>query len=230
MLEQKLTICPQQHWVSKLLGFDFLVDYYTGSLNTVADALSRRDEAELVLCALSALLVMWFDEVRGEIQDNTKLTALREQIIAGQVDSRWSVHDGLILYKDRVYLLPMSPLISAMILGVHRGTHEGVLKTLNHVKANFYWKGMLRSIQDFIQACTTCQQNKSNNLHLVGLLQPLAIPKQIWSDISMDFIEGLLCSHRKSVILVVVDRFSKAAHFLALAHPFTATSVAQIFL
>ena len=42
----------------------------------------------------------------------------------------------------------------------------------------------------------------------------------------MDFIEGLSKVGGKSVILTVVDRFSKHAHFIALGHPYTATSVA----
>jgi hypothetical protein len=45
----------------------------------------------------------------------------------------------------------------------------------------------------------------------------------------MDFIEGLPKVSSKSVILIVVDRFSKYAHFIALSHPYTATSVARAF-
>jgi hypothetical protein len=45
----------------------------------------------------------------------------------------------------------------------------------------------------------------------------------------MDFIEALPKVHGKSVILTVVDRFSKAAHFIPLGHPYTATSVARAF-
>jgi transposase InsO family protein len=45
----------------------------------------------------------------------------------------------------------------------------------------------------------------------------------------MDFVEGLPKSKNKDTILVVIDKFTKYAHFLPLSHPYTAMSIAQIF-
>jgi hypothetical protein len=74
---------------------------------------------------------------------------------------------------------------------------------------------------------STC---KSERIHPPGLLQPLPIPSGAWQDLTMDFIEGLPKSEGYDTILVVVDRFSKYAHFLPLKHPFSAAIVAQVFL
>jgi len=74
-----------------------------------------------------------------------------------------------------------------------------------------------------------CQRYKADLSPPGGLLQPLSIPGAIWVDLSMDFIEGLPKSRRKDTILVVVDRLSKYAHFLTLAHPFSAVTVAQLY-
>ena len=49
-----------------------------------------------------------------------------------------------------------------------------------------------------------------------GLLHPLPIPRRAWSHIFLDFITGLIPSQGNDVILVIIDRFSKACRFLPL--------------
>lgn len=46
----------------------------------------------------------------------------------------------------------------------------------------------------------------------------------------MDFIGGSPTSEGKEVILVIVDKFTKYAHFSTLSHPFRALDVANMFL
>lgn len=70
------------------------------------------------------------------------MTALHEKKQVGLAESQWSVQDGLILYKNWVYVSLDSPSISAIIIGIHGNTHEGILKTLQLMKSDFYWKGM----------------------------------------------------------------------------------------
>nr|GEW54628.1 putative mitochondrial protein [Tanacetum cinerariifolium] len=78
--------------------------------------------------------------------------------------------------------------------------------------------------------CDVCQRSKDDLAAYPGLLQQLPNLKRIWSDISMHFIVGLPRSQEKAVIIVVVDRLNKYAYFMALSHPYTASSVAQAFL
>ncbi|KAL0540284.1 hypothetical protein IC582_024518 [Cucumis melo] len=72
------------------------------------------------------------------------------------------------------------------------------------------------------------QQN--TDLSPARLLMPLEILDTIWSEISMNFIDGLPKYEGHEVIMVVVDRRSKHGHFIALKHPYTAKTVADAFV
>ena len=122
-----------------------------------------------------------------------------------------------------------SSLLPVVLQLAHTAGHEGVQKTLQRLRLDFAVDHDRSVVQDFVRSCSTCQKNKTEALHPAGLLQPLDVPTQVWSDISIDFVEGLPKVNGKSVILTVVDRFSKYAHFLPLGHPYTASSVARAF-
>lgn len=75
---------------------------------------------------------------------------------------------------------------------------------------------MKKDIKDMVASCTNCQQHKYETLSLSGYLQPLPIPSQVWTNISMDFIVGHPPYKGKTVIWVVVDRLSKVCTFLGI--------------
>lgn len=85
-------------------------------------------------------------------------------------------------------------------------------------------------MENHIRNCPVCQVTKSEHVHIPGLLNPLKVPDMAWTHISMDFVEGLPKSKGKDVILVVVDRLTKYAHFIALSHPYTVEEVVQVFM
>ena len=233
LLEQRLSTSPQVHWISKLLGFDFSVEFRSGMTNKVADALSRRDdngpEEVSQLHALQSSTSGILSRIRQEIKTNERLGELRDRIIRGEESELWEAKDGLIFRKGVVYLDSNSELMREVMIGFHNFGHEGVQKTMECIRRDFYWKGWKKSIQEFVSTCQVCQKNKWETVQPAGLMQPLTIPTKIWADISMDFVEALPKVSGKTVILVVVDRFSKYAHFIALSHPYTAVSVAQAF-
>jgi hypothetical protein len=89
---------------------------------------------------------------------------------------------------------------------------------------------MKKYVHDMVQSCMTYQMAKPDRTNSPGLLQPLPIPNGAWQIITLDFIEGLPLSSNVDYILVVVDKFTKYTHFVALKHPYTTASVARLFM
>lgn len=77
-----------------------------------------------------------------------------------------------------------------------------------------------------MKQCVVCQQAKHDHNHPTGLLKPLPIQEGAWQPVTMDFVEGLPSYEGYNSILVV-DRYTKSAHFIPLKHPFTAPGVAH---
>ena len=101
---------------------------------------------------------------------------------------------------------------------LHSVPYSGYLgfhKTLKKIQQNFYWPDHTVEIRDFVLSCEVCQAEKSVHRLPAGLLQPLQLPEQKWTDVSMDFIMGLPETDTKNDgILTVVDRATKMVHLV----------------
>jgi hypothetical protein len=142
--------------------------------------------------------------------------------------------EGLLLYKNIVYVPNDQELKLAILKEMHNVTyvgHPGYQKTVAVVKSHYFWPGMKKEIVEYIARCMECQKVKAEHRHPVGLLQPLPIPEWKWDVVTMDFITGLpRTSKQHDSIMVVVDKLTKAAHFIPLKTTHRAADVADIFL
>nr|GEW94107.1 reverse transcriptase [Tanacetum cinerariifolium] len=182
--------------------YDYEIVYKKGSENVVADALSRMDSS-------GELLQIYVSSVSSGVWDKVK-DKEGEVVVGNDPELRKELvqhfHDEAI------------------------GGHSGAHVTMKNLGSLFYCKGLKKMVKQMIRDCNVCQRQKLDLSAYPGLIQPLSIPERIWKEISMNFIKKLPTSHGKSVILVVVDRLRKYAHFIPLTHPFTASQVAQVLL
>jgi hypothetical protein len=108
--------------------------------------------------------------------------------------------------------------------------HLGYHKTLKKLQQNFYWPDHTIDVRDFVLGCEVCQSEKSVHKLPAGLLQPLQLPEEKWSDVSLDFIMGLPVSERKNDgILTVVDRATKMVHLVPVQQTITAAETARLY-
>ncbi|GKB46710.1 ty3-gypsy retrotransposon protein [Tanacetum coccineum] len=237
LMQQVIQTPLQQKYVRKLMGFDFDIEYKPGATNQAADALSRVfEEAEQVTAAFLAFsqpLVGFIGDLRGENETLAELLEIHGKMNNGEVLSGFRRENGLLIYNNRYFLGQESKLKTLLLREFHdtpSAGHGGIKKTLVGLSALFFWKGMRKSVEEFIKKCVVCQQTKYSTEAPGGYLQPLPTPSAVWEDVTMDFITGLPAFRGITVILVVVDRLTKYAHFGALPTSFNASKVVEVFL
>ena len=127
LLDQRLSTIPRHTWVSKLFGYTFAVIYRPGRQNAAADALSRRDEDSdsAQTLALSALEFTIFDDFRKEADTLQDIVNKRREIADGTAGAAWSVVDGFVMHRGRVFVPSASSLWPQLLATTHGLGHEG---------------------------------------------------------------------------------------------------------
>ena len=227
---------PEQHtYLARLMGYDYHIQYRLGSHNQAADALSRLPEgASQAFLILSVPCLTFLDELHDQLRTNStfqqKLLDVQNHL---DHHPEFSIADKLLLYKGRIWLPSDIPIITTLLTEYHAtptGGHAGVAKTVARLMTNFYWPGLQDDVSRFVAQCVDCQVTKYETKKLAGLLCPLPVPSQPWYDLSLDFITSLPAYRGNTVILVVVDRFSKGIHLGMLPQSHSALTVARLFL
>jgi hypothetical protein len=115
LLEQRVGIVFQQRWLSKLLGYDFVIEYKKGRDNKVTDALSRLADStpsfeRMSLALISFPTSTWVSELKGSYSSNPHTSELLLTLQQGDLPPKgYSLQQGLILRKGRLWIVKDSP-------------------------------------------------------------------------------------------------------------------------
>ena len=231
LLDQKIHTPIQKKGLTKLLGLRYKILYRKGRENIMADALSRKGSGDLsanengALAAITNILPAWYEDVYTSYEKDCKLKAIILNKLTGAAGEPDFIYkEGILRYKGKIVVGQGGNLRAQLVKSVHDSYvgHAGVQNTYRRLKTNFHWYGMKAMVKKVVEECNVCRQAKVERVAYPGLLQPLLVPGGTWEAVTMDFIEGLPSSEGRNAILVVVDRFTKYGHFIALTHPFTA--------
>jgi len=140
------------------------------------------DSQEGVLCMLSFPSLAWLTNLKTSYAIDHQLQGILQALNLGKnVPKGYSLQNGLLLYKGRIYLGTCEALKTVFLHQVHdsplRG-RSGFLKTLHRVKRDLYWLGLRADVRKLVRKCDTCQRLKSETCNPAGLLQPLPIPEK----------------------------------------------------
>ena len=163
-------------WLMELENFDYRVEYVPGKDNIEADYLSRVEipnptkEKE----STQEMSCVYFTNDTLPTRDKIKEHQLKDSHIKDaitQIETSQEVSSGIyrsyknlniadgILWKGSRILIPET-LQKMLIQEYHGQYHPGVENTILLLKTRFYWRGMEKTITDFVGRCRTCIQTK----------------------------------------------------------------------
>ena len=112
--------------------------------------------------------------------------------------------------------------------------HFGADRMVEHIRRQYTWPKMRNDCEQHVKQCIRCQRGKPRRHKPYGTLMPLPVPDGPWQWVTMDFITDLPKSKFLGMeydsILVVVDRFTKMAHFVPSRKDVRADELAQVFI
>ena len=87
----------------------------------------------------------------------------------------------------------------------------------------------MRDIGRYVEGCDGCQRMKNRTEEPAGKLKLNEVPEKPWTHLTVDFITKLPVVAGKDAILVVCNRLSKMAHFVATIEATLAEELARLF-
>jgi hypothetical protein len=214
-------------WVEFIESFPYIIKHKNGKDNVVADALSHR----YTMLSQLDFKIFGLQTVKDLYVDDADFKDVFAHCVNGKPWGKFHLQDGF-LFRANKLCVPASSVHLLLLQEAHGDGllgNFGIYKTHEVLAAQFVLPRMRKDIERIVARCTTCEKAKSR-LNNHGLYMPLPIPTFLWLDISMDFVLGFPRNKKgRGSIFVVLDRFSKLAHFIHCHKTDDASSVAYLF-
>lgn len=257
-LRTKPSLTPRQvRWSQFMERFNYTWEFRAGKLNA-ADPLSRATHAPYTgspnthtvthLAAVSRKLCKkthtqdkivypppppligkdkeadWLMTVQAAYKQDEQLVSLQKKNKL-QLKGEYYYHGDMLYIPKALRTKCLEEMHDTPLSG-----HKGITKTMESLSRLYWWPGITADATQYVKSCLLCQRNKASTQKPGGLLQPLPVPNDTWSEVTMDFIVGLPCTPRGfDAIMVMCDRLSKMVKF-ALCHTTTdAPAAARLF-
>jgi hypothetical protein len=138
----------------KLAGLQFRFAYKKGSENIVADTLSKV-AIHYHLDAISTAIPVWIQEVLSSYQNDSEASSLlQEMAISSPNSMSYSLNDGVVRHKGRIWIGNNSALHSKLISTFHAsalGGHSGIQTSYLRLKKMFHWQGINQAVESFVK-------------------------------------------------------------------------------
>ncbi len=207
----------QARWALFFGRFEFSISYRPSSKNVKPDALSRQFGSSESASTKEGILS--HDCVVGAVIWGVE-QAVRRAL--SHVTKPLRCPEGVLFFPESV-----RPAVLWWGQSSKLVAHPGVRGSLATIHLKFWWLMRERDVHRFVASRPICAQTKLSNSLPPVFLRPIPIPSRPWSHIALDFVTGLPPSAGNTVILTV-DRFSKAAHFILLLKLPSALETAQV--
>lgn len=146
--------------MTRLMGLPFRFVYKKGKENLATDALSRVAHLH-TLQAVSMVKPDWMQEVLHSYSTDPRAQKLLAQLAIASPDmAGYSLDNGLIRYKGKLWIAQNSALQTKLIAAFHSsaiGGHSGTKATYQRIKTHFAWKGLKMAVEEFVKQCSVRQ-------------------------------------------------------------------------
>lgn len=200
-------------WTCRLSSFKFNIVHRKGSLNVVADFLSRQISAVEVRAQIEDLVPdEWYKQMLDKVEQQPERYpdfCKVDNVLYKHFCSTHGVESNLAQWK----LVVPTENRKALLREMHdsaTAAHLGVTKTHARIFEYYYWPGMRKDIRHYVKTCQICGAHKSSCQSKPGLMGRFKEVSMPFQAISLDFMGPFPRSKKGNTqLLVVTDWFTK---------------------